>query len=314
VTGSNGSKPTTAERIAVAAYASMEKVAVTLPEKVGRLAFAGLGALAYRVAPGARETVSRNMSKVLGLPPEDPLVVATTREAFGSYARYWYDTFHARTLSREELARRFEMVGDENIRAAEDLGKGCIIALPHLGNWDVAGQYVALSHRLIAVAEDLKPRELAEQFRRHREALGMEILVLTDAKAVGFRLVQLLAENAVVALVADRDLGGKGIDVEMFGATRKIPAGPAMLSITSGAPLLTATIVATQEGWRCTISEPVTAERTGKMRADVTALTRALAAEFERSVASCPVEWHMFQPAWPEQRDVPQQASLLALE
>jgi lauroyl/myristoyl acyltransferase len=30
----------------------------------------------------------------------------------------------------------------------------------------------------------------------------------------------------------------------------------------------------------------------------VTALTRRMAAEFERAIAARPVDWHMFQPAW----------------
>jgi len=103
-----------------------------------------------------------------------------------------------------------------------------------------------------------------------------------------------------VALVADRDLGGRGVEVEMFGAVRKLPAGPALLSIRAGSPLLPCLVYTTDDGWSCRISEPFEVERTGKTRRDVTALTTLLARHFERAIAAKPTDWHMFQPGWPE--------------
>ncbi len=127
----------------------------------------------------------------------------------------------------------------------------------------------------------------------------MRVVPLTSSKNVGVELGQLLLDNWVVALVADRDLGGRGVDVEMFGATRKLPAGPALLSIKTGSPLLACLVHTTDEGWFCRIPEPLHIELTGDTRADVTSLTRLLAQQFERAIAAKPVDWHMFQPAWP---------------
>jgi phosphatidylinositol dimannoside acyltransferase len=184
-----------------------------------------------------------------------------------------------------------------------------------MGNWDVAGQFMAVNgYRLISVAEELKPRRLAELFLRHRRALGMEILVLEDSKTVGLQLSGLLARNCVVALVADRDLGSKGVDVEMFGAIRKLPPGPALLALSTGAALLSAAVWTEDDGWLCRIGPPLQIERTASLRDDVATLTRMLGAEFERAIAARPVDWHMFQPAWPKDRDRPQERSLLVPE
>jgi KDO2-lipid IV(A) lauroyltransferase len=125
-------------------------------------------------------------------------------------------------------------------------------------------------------------------------------IVPLSASGVGPALVGLLAENHVLTLVADRDLGGRGVDVEMFGAKRKVPAGPAYLSLATGAPLSPASVLTTKEGAHTIIGPPLEVERTGSTREDVRALTRLLAAEFERSIARAPTDWHMFQPAWPE--------------
>src|SRR6266581_1040502 len=148
---------------------------------------------------------------------------------------------------------------------------------------------------LAAVAEELRPRSVFELFLRHREALGLRIVPLTADRQAGYQVGELLLQNWVVALVADRDLSGRGVDVEMFGATRKLPAGPALLSIKTGSPLLSCPCYTTEDGWVCWIGEPLQVEMTGDTRTDVTALTRLLATTFERGIEAKPVDWHMFQ-------------------
>lgn len=282
------------------AYQGLERIAMGLPERVGRRLFVVLGSIAHDVLSGVRATVAANQAQVLGLPAEAPLVRAAARDAFRLYGRFWYDTFRIRALPREEVMRRTRFVGLEHIEAALAAGKGCIATIPHMGNWDVAGHWLAESGvRIAAVAEVLKPPRLADLFVRHREELGMRIVPLAEGTHVGQRLAALLAENWLVALVADRDLSGRGVEVEMFGAKRRLPAGPGLLSITTGAPILVCSSYTTDDGWIVRIGPPLHVSRTGKTREDVTALTCALAAEFERAIAAHPPDWHMFQPAWP---------------
>jgi KDO2-lipid IV(A) lauroyltransferase len=247
-----------------------------------------------------RATVAANQARVLGAPVGSPLVRAATRDAFALYARFWYDAFRIRALSPPELVRRTRLEGVEHIRDALAKGKGCIAAIPHMGNWDVAGAVIAASDiPIAAVAEVLEPPRLSELFVRHREALGMRVVPLAEGTHVGQKLAGLLSENWLVALVADRDLSGRGIEVEMFGATRRLPAGPGLLSVTSGAPLLVCSSHTTDDGWIVRIGPPLEMPRTGNTRTDVATLTRRMAAEFERTISANPPDWHLFQPAWP---------------
>ena len=270
-----------------------------LPDRSGRRVFRVLGGLAYRTMAGVRATVTANQARVLGVEPTSTLAKAAAREAFDLYARYWYDTFHLRALSVAEVNERTEAEGAEHIDRALEAGHGCIAVLPHMGNWDVGGHWMAVNgYRLASVAEELKPPRLFELFLRHREALGLKIIALSGKEHVGRQLAALLADNWVVALIADRDLSGRGVEVDMFGAPRKLPAGPALLSVTTGAPLLVCGVYTTAHGWRIRIGEALVFERTGDTRADVTALTRRVAAEFERAIAAQPADWHLFQPGW----------------
>ncbi len=287
------------ETAAYWAYRTLESVAMSLPERLGRRIFSAFGGLAHRRLHGVRATVVANQARVLGLDPADDRVGLSAREAFDLYARYWYDTFRLRALPVEVVNARVDMRDVDRIDAALEKGSGCICVLPHMGNWDLAGHYLAANgYPLASVAEELRPARLSELFLRHREELGMRIIPLTKNGHVGQQLKQLLSENWIVALVADRDLTGRGVEVEMFGATRRIPAGPALLSLTSGAPILVCPVYTLPQGWRIQIGAPLESERTGDTRADVAALSRLMAAEFERAIAARPPDWHLFQPGW----------------
>lgn len=297
-------KETFAETFGYWYYRTAERLAAALPERTGRRLFRAAAAVEHARAEDQRRIVTRNLARVLGKPEEAPEVRAAVREAFDSYARYWYDTFLLRVLSPEEIDKRFDMRGLEHVEAAREKGKGAVMCLPHLGNWDAAGRWMTQhGYPVTAVAEMLRPQRLYELFLQHRRELGMNIVPFAGGRKVAEKLLPLIADNHLIALVSDRDLSGKGVEVEMFGATRKLPAGPALLSLTTGSPLIPAALYDTPDGWQCRLTEPLEVERTDVLRDDVTAMTRLLAERFERFIAAAPTQWHMWQPAWPQDEE-----------
>jgi lauroyl/myristoyl acyltransferase len=278
-------------------YRFMGWLGPILPTRSGRSAYESAGRLFYGLASGARATVGANQAQVLGRPVEDPLVQASTREAFALYGRYWFDTFHVLGWSDERVVDSFRFEGIEHVEKGLADGKGVVIALPHTGNWDVGGRAMGLRiGPVVSVAEHLKPERLFELFLEHRRQLGMEIIDLASDH-VGRQLTQRLEQNRIVALVADRDLSGGGVEVEMFGRTRRMPAGPALLALSAGAPLLSGPTYTTKDGW-VEVLTPVSIEPTGKRKDDIIALTRGLAAAFEQAIAAAPPDWHLFQSGW----------------
>ncbi len=128
------------------------------------------------------------------------------------------------------------------------------MALPHVGNWDAAGPWLrSLGRPLVAVAEQLRPPRLYDLFVANRAAFGVEVIGLGDP-GIARTLAGKLADGYIVALVADRDLTGRGVEVTMFGRKRRVPAGPALLSLTTGAPLIVTPVFQTERGWRCVMT------------------------------------------------------------
>ena len=287
------------ETAAFLGYRALASAAPVVPAPLGHAVAHALGAFAYRRLGRRRAVVTANQARVLGLAPDDRRVRRAAREAFQLYARYWFDTFHLASLAPAAFEAR--ITGDHaHLDAALTRGRGCLLVTPHFGNWDVGARYfTSHGYRVAAVVEQLRPARLAALFRRHRERFGVRILPLVDPSAVRDQITALLADNWVVVLLGDRSPSRRGIEVEMFGARRAIPAGPALLSVGTGAPVIVGAFDTVGSGWRLRMSSPLEPERTGDTRADVASTARRLAAELERVIALRPADWHLFEPGWP---------------
>ena len=128
--------------------------------------------------------------------------------------------------------------GYDAVLSARKEGKGCILALPHLGSWEWAGFWMTRveRHPMTVVVERLEPPGLFDWFADLRRRFGFEVVPLgPDA---GRACMAALRDNHVLSLLCDRDIGGGGVEVEFFGERTTLPGGPATLALRTGAPLL----------------------------------------------------------------------------
>jgi lauroyl/myristoyl acyltransferase len=301
---SDGERETAREWIAYLAYAGAARLARMLSTRVGRAVFRAAGTAAFHLAARTRATVAANQARVIGRPADDPLVVASTREAFRRYARYWYDSFAIGAWRAEDVATAFRWDGDHYLLDFHREGRGIIAVLPHLGNWDASAR--AMADRglpMVAVAERLRPERLFQLFVRQREEYGIGVVGLGNNGGVGKALTNALADGKLIGLLADRDLTGRGVEVEMFGAMRRLPAGPAMLALSTGAPIVVVGTYETASGWRGVVWPLAMPDLVGDRRIDARAITQAIAEAFERMISASPADWHVFEPAWPVAED-----------
>ena len=122
-------------------------------------------------------------------------------------------------------------------------------------------------------------------------------------------LLAALRAGDVAALIADRDLAGDGIPVTMFGHATTLPAGPAVLALRSGRPLLVARVLRTGPDRFRGRAWTVEAEMTGDSKLDAVRLTEAVARRFEEIIGADPEQWFAaFQPFWTDQRAAEQRS------
>lgn len=217
------------------------------------------------------------------------------------YAQYWFETFRTPDRPRDQIADSVRIEGEEHLAEAFGGGRGVIIAMPHLGNWDVAGAYCAKHYRTpLVVAELLKPRAAYEYWVKTREKLGMEVVPLDGTSASARALIRALRDDRPVALVADRDMTADGVEVEFFGEKTTIPAGPGILAARTGAPVLPVGVFIEGPGKYCAeVRPPLWTERSLPRSEQPAQLSQALVGEFEALIRREPEQWHLFTPNWP---------------
>jgi len=286
------------------AYVAFSRLALAMPESWAYGLAGALGSTAARRSK-RRDQVARNLARITGRPADAPETQALVVEAFRSYARYWLETFRLVREGREFFLERFQATGQENLDGVLARGKGAIVVVGHLGNWDAAGAWVgARGNLLVSVAEVLRPRRMFEFFVEHRSRLGMRIY--PAQVGVTRKLIEEVNGGAVVAIVGDRELKGTGIEVAFFGAPAMLPGGAASIALKTGVPILVAGVYGEilddgRRGWSAEISEPIELPEEGGPGA-IAELTQQIGSKLADFVARRPEEWHVFQPFWVEDR------------
>ncbi|WP_371792764.1 phosphatidylinositol mannoside acyltransferase [Streptomyces sp. NBC_01471] len=240
-----------------------------------------------------------NLARVV--PDAGPARLAElSRAGMRSYMRYWMESFRLPAWSADRVRDGFDVDDVHHLTDGLAAGKGVILALPHMGNYDLAGAWVTtrLGVPFTTVAERLKPETLYDRFVAYREGLGMEVLPHTGGSAFG-TLARRLRDGGLVCLVADRDLSASGVEVQFFGEATRMPAGPALLAQQTGALLLPVTL------WydgspvmRGRVHPPVDVPASGTRPEKTSVMAQALADAFATGIAEHPEDWHMLQRLW----------------
>ena len=285
------------DRAADWGYAAGWRLVRVLPAAVARSAFRFGADIAVRRDGAGIRQLRANLARVVpkaGPAELDDLV----REALRSYARYWMEAFRLPSMDHAAIAASCQrtITGQENLDAALAAGNGAVVALPHSGNWDVAGVWAVANYGEFAtVAERLKPESLYRRFVDYRESLGFEILATTGGKRPpSVVLAERLWQNKIICLLADRDLTPAGVPVTLFGEQARMPAGPAYLAATTGAALLPVGCWFTEDGWELRVHPPIRVNGVD----EVAAATQSIADVFAADIAAHPADWHMLQKLW----------------
>lgn len=283
------------DRISYLAYLSGWKIVGVLPE---RLAYRLFKKIAHIMFGRNGKSVRRLRTNLAIVQPNSKSedLERLVLSGLESYLRYWCDTFRIHRWSAERLERTVSLTNGHLLRDPMASGRGVIIALPHSGNWDHAGAYFCQQGiPLVTIAEILKPEKLFRKFLSYREAMGFEVLGL-DSRAF-VTLIRRAREKRLIALVADRDLSESGIVVDFFNQKAKMPAGPAVLAIREGLPLVVAHVSYTEVGIHIDFTEIVLPDNDDE-EARIQLTVQLMADAFAQGIAKTPQDWHMLQRIW----------------
>jgi lauroyl/myristoyl acyltransferase len=276
-------------------WAAVKKLPEPVAVRLGRT----IADLAWKRRGKGVQRLESNYARVV--PDASPERLAElSRAGMRSYLRYWMESFRLPAWSKERIKGGFEIKDVHHLTDGLASGRGVILALPHMANWDLAGAWVTtkLDTPFTTVAERLEPETLYDRFVAYREGLGMEVLPHSGGTAFG-TLARRLRDGGLVCLVAERDLSASGVEVQFFGEATRIPAGPALLAQQTGALLLPVTLWYDDSPvMRGRVHPPVEVPETGTRAEKTSVMAQALADAFATGIADHPEDWHMLQRLW----------------
>jgi lauroyl/myristoyl acyltransferase len=221
------------------------------------------------------------------------------RSAFRHNARYYLEVARTPAIRRSDLDERMVVETPEVVDRAFTAGQPVIFVGLHFGAIELPALFLAARvGGAVAPMETIDDPSLQAYFTRTRGAAGVRIVGLREARR---ELLGALRDGTAVGLVGDRDLTGGGTLVPLFGAPARLPLGPAMLAVESGADPYVVGVRRVGVGRYLGRLEPIAVPPDGSRRERVTATMTALASAFERIVRDAPDQWWaVFFPIWPD--------------
>ena len=183
----------------------------------------------------------------------------------------------------------------ELIRDRLKHGRGVIILTGHIGNWELAGGYLAsLGIPLAAVVKPPANPYVAGHTESVRRALGMETIPMPQARS---RVLAALREGKAVALVADQGALRSETWVPFFGQPTMTPSGPGLFAARSGAPVVFGILVAAGSGYRLEV-EVLDDAVTGEVRGAIERIAARYREMLEAAVRRFPDQYLWTHRLW----------------
>jgi KDO2-lipid IV(A) lauroyltransferase len=216
------------------------------------------------------------------------------RATFGHWVVTYAEAALGPRYSGPELRRRFvpsdPAASDEAMSARPPGEIGPIHMAMHFGSVDLSALYGTRVGALPVTGpmESVESPFARAYFDHVRTELGVTIVPLDGAAA---SLAAALERGEAVGVVADRIIAGSGVKVDLFGAPVRLPVGPAVLSVQTGAPIYLQAIERTGPGEWLGHTVPIRPQTGSTRRVATRSIIEQEARAFERIIARAPEQW-----------------------
>ena len=255
-----------------------------------------------------RGNLSRNFALVMGKPCHHPDVRKAVKSVFLNYARYMVDFFLFPQLAPHKVKSYFSTIkGRDTLDAALARGKGVLLVSAHIGNWEIGGNLLRVfGYPLTVVGLPHNSAQTNALVRHLRSARGMDIIEVGDSAFSVVEILNALRANRIVAMVGDQDHLGSGQAVRFLGHRLRMPAGPVVLAMMSGAALIPTFVLEKPDGTYSGILEhPMPIDTQGDRDQAIQRNLQRLAGVFESYIKQYPEQWYCPDPIIAEETSHP---------
>ncbi|MDD3777385.1 MAG: lysophospholipid acyltransferase family protein [Actinomycetota bacterium] len=277
--------------LAFIGYKFIEFLAFVIPYPIAYF----IARILARLAVAARINLTplkKNISRVLALKQDDPRVYKTAIMIYKNWLMNVVDFLKHKRVSRDKLKQLIELEGMENLKNALKKGKGAIIFTAHIGNFEWGACRIAVE---IENTWGMGMRRKYEPLNRFFESKRISKRLHTIYNNRLLNIFRILEQNGVVAIPTDWDPTDKADPVDFFGKKSKIPYGPIVTALKSGAPLLPSFIYRKEKyTHHQVIGPPLAIDSSKDASHNLDRMVEVLEAYIRKHID----QWEMFHDIW----------------
>jgi KDO2-lipid IV(A) lauroyltransferase len=278
-------------------FRTLLRVLRFVPWKVALAWGRSLGTFGYMVSARYRRVADKNLRLAYGDAMTEAERRRIIRRVFQNFGSAMFEFLKVPSMSADEV-RRMVPVSQEHfdhVNAALARGKGVILISAHIGNWELLARRGAMEGYKLAVVVRQSPDDgLNEVTDYIRESGGYEVYARGDsAKTV----LKRLHSGGVIAILPDQK--SEDVFVPFFGRLTGTVAGPAVLALKTGAPIVMMFCLRSPDGAYIIESAPdVDITPTGDLDADRTRVMADVTAAIEDVIRRYPDQWLWVHDRW----------------
>ena len=226
-----------------------------------------------------------------------------TWRQFQNFTRVFMDRF----LMQDKTGIQYTFQGQQFLQEVIDVGKGGILLMSHMGNWEVAARLLQTNLtdlRLLLYMGARNRQEIERLQKKTVQGSGIGIVGIDEAGGSPLDIIEgarFLKTGGIVSMAGDLlwRADQPAVEVDFLGKKARLPEAPFALARVSGAPLIVFFALRTgRRQYHFQATTPIYIAKTArdKKTAEIQAAADRYAAQLEAAVRRAPFQWYHFEP------------------
>jgi len=264
-----------------------------LPLRASYASASFVAEVTYLLWRNGRTNLKMNTARVLSPQTSQRQIAYYSRLCMRNYLKYIVDFLRSLPSQPEEIAKKLNVEGAENLDEALKEGKGVVVVSLHFGHWDFGAMGIAFrGYSVNGVVDDICRPRVSGFVDGMRSISGMKIIAARDGIT---EMLRRLRKNELVAMLIDKAKYGRRVKVEWCGSSIVVPAGAAVLALRTGAKIIPSSAVRLPDNTiRVILGKQISFQCTSDFRRDIEVLMQNVWHELEKLVKEYPEQLYVF--------------------
>ena len=227
-----------------------------------------------------------------------PEITRLARNVYLNLGTVAAEFFEIPSLTKENMSDWVKFEGLENYTRALSKKKGILFYTGHMGNWELGAACFGLQNMYVNIIYRALDNPVLEDFAAwFRTHTGHKVIPKGGAAR---KIVKLLKKNEMIGILIDQNVSWQeGAFVDFFGRPASTTIGLAALALQTGAPVVPAFIVRSEDGtYKIIIYKEVEITKTDDYEADLFENTQRFTRIVEDIVRRYPDQYFWVHQRW----------------